>query len=176
MQDDQRGRSVRHLYRCIQTTAHTCATQGAHSAASIAVQWLHRVRSAGHILSVLDDVGAHCAPPQTRRSGVGLEAESTGSQCPAPTPVQSQDAGQRLRQNVDLEFGSWKQVYEFAVEEPFPEVSLGIDFLRRSQCVINFETATLLVGGIRGEKVQLLNAKDISSQSMVALAPRTSVL
>ncbi|KAH6936674.1 hypothetical protein HPB50_020581 [Hyalomma asiaticum] len=78
---------------------------------------------------------------------------------------------------VDLEFGSWKQVYEFAVvEEPFPEVSLGIDFLRRSQCLINFENATLLVGGARGEKVQLLNAKDISSQSMMALASRNSLL
>ncbi|KAL1427630.1 hypothetical protein MTO96_017326 [Rhipicephalus appendiculatus] len=78
---------------------------------------------------------------------------------------------------VDLEFGSWKQVYEFAVvEEPFPEVSLGIDFLRRSQCLINFENATLLVGGVRGEKVQLLNAKDITTQSMMALASRTRLL
>ncbi|XP_077518529.1 nuclear receptor-interacting protein 3-like [Amblyomma americanum] len=77
---------------------------------------------------------------------------------------------------VDLAFGSWKQVYEFAVvEEGFPEVSLGIDFLRRSQCLINFEAAVLLVGGARGEKVQLLSAKDISSQSMAALA-RTSAL
>ncbi|XP_075735828.1 nuclear receptor-interacting protein 3-like [Rhipicephalus microplus] len=78
---------------------------------------------------------------------------------------------------VDLEFGSWKQVHEFAVvEEPFPEVSLGIDFLRRSQCLINFENATLIVGGVRGEKVQLLNAKDVTSQSMMTLASRTSLL
>ncbi|KAL1486320.1 hypothetical protein MTO96_047018, partial [Rhipicephalus appendiculatus] len=43
-------------------------------------------------------------------------------------------------------------------------------------CLINFENATLLVGGVRGEKVQLLNAKDITTQSMMALASRTSLL
>lgn len=78
---------------------------------------------------------------------------------------------------VDLAFGAWKQICEFVVvEEALPAVSLGIDFLRKSQCVINFEAAHLLVGGSRGERVQLLGAKDIASLSRAALLAITSEL
>ncbi|KFM59415.1 Nuclear receptor-interacting protein 3, partial [Stegodyphus mimosarum] len=63
---------------------------------------------------------------------------------------------------IDLTLGSWQQVAQFNIVEHYIcDVTLGTDFLRKTQSIVNFEDASLLVGGSRGERVPFLNTREI---------------
>lgn len=63
---------------------------------------------------------------------------------------------------IDLTIGSWQQVAQFDVVENYiSDITLGIDFLRKTQSVVNFEEAALMVGGNKGERIPFLNTREI---------------
>jgi len=63
---------------------------------------------------------------------------------------------------IDLTIGSWQQVAQFDVVEHYiSDITLGIDFLRKTQSVVNFAETVLIVGGTKGERVPFLNTREI---------------
>ncbi|XP_022247345.1 uncharacterized protein LOC111086901 isoform X3 [Limulus polyphemus] len=63
---------------------------------------------------------------------------------------------------VDLTLGRWHQVSQFfVVDDTVPEVSLGVDFLRKTQSVVHLEDASLRIGGQKGERVSFLTTRDV---------------
>ncbi|GIY77976.1 asp_protease domain-containing protein [Caerostris extrusa] len=71
---------------------------------------------------------------------------------------------------IDLVIGSWQQVAQFnIVESSIADITLGIDFLRRTQSVVNFGDSVLLVGGHKGEKIPFLTSREV-----MALAKRNN--
>ncbi|GIY39561.1 asp_protease domain-containing protein [Caerostris darwini] len=71
---------------------------------------------------------------------------------------------------IDLVIGTWQQVAQFnIVESSIADITLGIDFLRRTQSVVNFGDSVLLVGGHKGEKIPFLTSREV-----MALAKRNN--
>ncbi|CAL1291388.1 unnamed protein product [Larinioides sclopetarius] len=65
---------------------------------------------------------------------------------------------------IDLTIGSWQQVAQFnIVESSIADITLGIDFLRRTQSVVNFGDSVLLVGGAKGERIPFLTSREVMS-------------
>lgn len=63
---------------------------------------------------------------------------------------------------IELSIGSWQQIAQFnVVDSSIPDISLGIDFLRKTQCIVNFEDSSLTVAGHKGERVSFLNNRDV---------------
>jgi len=65
---------------------------------------------------------------------------------------------------IDLSIGSWQQVAQFNIVENYiSDITLGIDFLRRTQSVVNFEDSSLIVGSSKGERIPFLNSREVMS-------------
>ncbi|KAG8175999.1 hypothetical protein JTE90_020781 [Oedothorax gibbosus] len=64
---------------------------------------------------------------------------------------------------VDLAIGNnWQQVAQFNIIEAYlTDITLGIDFLRRTQSVLNFGDSVLLLGG--REKISFLTSREVIS-------------
>ncbi|GFT50885.1 asp_protease domain-containing protein [Nephila pilipes] len=65
---------------------------------------------------------------------------------------------------IDLAIGTWQQVAQFnIVENNIADITLAIDFLRRTQSVVNFGDSVLLVGGPKGERIPFLTSREVMS-------------
>ncbi|XP_076343905.1 nuclear receptor-interacting protein 3-like [Tachypleus tridentatus] len=63
---------------------------------------------------------------------------------------------------LDLTIGNWQQVSQFCVvEDVIPELTLGVDFLRKTQATVNFEDTFLRIGGHEGERVPFLTTREV---------------
>ncbi|GFQ86774.1 hypothetical protein TNCT_58891, partial [Trichonephila clavata] len=48
-------------------------------------------------------------------------------------------------------------------ETNIADITLGIDFLRKTQSVVNFGDSVLLVGGPKGERIPFLTSREVMS-------------
>ncbi|XP_076313221.1 nuclear receptor-interacting protein 3-like isoform X1 [Tachypleus tridentatus] len=63
---------------------------------------------------------------------------------------------------LDLTLGSWQQVSQFyVVDSSIPDITFGVDFLRKTQSIVNFEDFSLKIGGENGERIPFLSNRDV---------------
>lgn len=66
-------------------------------------------------------------------------------------------------QCVELIIGNFQQNLQlYVVTENPADISLGVDFLRKSHGIVNFQESCLVLGGSRGHKVPFLTNSEIS--------------